>query len=440
MRFNMLASALGVVVSALALSACGDVGEGNKPDKVALLPFEGRLGDASMKAYPCVPTNARLVLTFTDGSEGDFSDRSQWVSSNPAVVKVSNGAEIFTGGGNGQRFQASGSGILIPVGVGSAVITATYQGLRASITVNVSEGSDFALSQTNLNMAPTTVQPLGVTAKLAGVSTGLNNAVAWRFSAANDAVATLATDASNLTRLTAVAEGNLTLNADFLACDKTLSTPVTVSNATGVTLTREFSGSLPINTDQLFFPLEVLTLNATLANGQTQNVSLQSGATFSSANTALVAFGAAGSTGQNFISPFAAGGPTTVTGSFAGFSATQNISADTRTLRDVAVTPKTASVPFGTTQQFTATGTFTDGSTFDVTRQMSWTSGDVGIALINNTGFGAGLAAGVRAGIGQSTVMTAAFPRATGTASDTATLSITDPTPPATAAASATAP
>jgi hypothetical protein len=54
-------------------------------------------------------------------------------------------------------------------------------------------------------------------------------------------------------------------------------------------------------------------------------------------------------------------------------------------LVSIAVTPNSPSVPKGLTQQFKATGTFSDASTADLTNSVSWTSGTPTIATVNAT-------------------------------------------------------
>src|SRR5690349_12069783 len=56
------------------------------------------------------------------------------------------------------------------------------------------------------------------------------------------------------------------------------------------------------------------------------------------------------------------------------------------TLVSITVTPATASVQAQATQQFTATGAFSDASTKDITKSVSWTSSDPGKATIQNSG------------------------------------------------------
>src|SRR4029077_16586134 len=58
----------------------------------------------------------------------------------------------------------------------------------------------------------------------------------------------------------------------------------------------------------------------------------------------------------------------------------------TAQLTSIAVTPANPAVGIGGTQQFTATGTYSDQSTQDLTSQVTWTSSSPAVATINGTG------------------------------------------------------
>jgi uncharacterized protein YjdB len=73
------------------------------------------------------------------------------------------------------------------------------------------------------------------------------------------------------------------------------------------------------------------------------------------------------------------------------------------TLVSLAVTPATASVAIGATQQLVATASYSDGSSRDVSALAAWTSATPAAATVNAA---SGLAAGVSAG---SSVITAAY-------------------------------
>ena len=57
-------------------------------------------------------------------------------------------------------------------------------------------------------------------------------------------------------------------------------------------------------------------------------------------------------------------------------------------LESIAVTPANPSIAKGTTQQFTATGTYSDNSTQDLTSQVTWASATTSVATISSAGLG----------------------------------------------------
>jgi hypothetical protein len=84
-------------------------------------------------------------------------------------------------------------------------------------------------------------------------------------------------------------------------------------------------------------------------------------------------------------------------------------------LLSIAVTPNAPGVPFFLTEQFTATGTFSDTSTANLTGSVTWTSGTPTVAsVISNTGFANTFEVG-------STVITATL----GSVSGSTTLTVT---------------
>ena len=81
-------------------------------------------------------------------------------------------------------------------------------------------------------------------------------------------------------------------------------------------------------------------------------------------------------------------------------------------LQSIAVTPANPSVAKGKTEPFTATGTFSDNSTQDLTSQVTWASATTSVATITAAGLATGVATGTSTisatlgGITGSTVLT----------------------------------
>src|SRR5262249_15781773 len=66
--------------------------------------------------------------------------------------------------------------------------------------------------------------------------------------------------------------------------------------------------------------------------------------------------------------------------------------APLRSLQSLSISPQTPSVAKGSKQQFSATGSYTDGSTQDLTTQVTWASSMTNVATISNAAGSQGLA------------------------------------------------
>jgi hypothetical protein len=68
--------------------------------------------------------------------------------------------------------------------------------------------------------------------------------------------------------------------------------------------------------------------------------------------------------------------------------------AGSATLVSIAVLPSNPILASGLKQQFAATGTYSDGSTQNVTSSVTWTSSNTAVTTINATGLATGVAVG----------------------------------------------
>lgn len=87
-------------------------------------------------------------------------------------------------------------------------------------------------------------------------------------------------------------------------------------------------------------------------------------------------------------------------------------------LMSIAVTPANSSIAKETTQQFTATGIYSDGTALDLTAQVVWSASDTSVTTISTSGLAASVAAG-------SATITAVFGSISGTTSLTVTSATT---------------
>src|ERR1700676_1516825 len=125
------------------------------------------------------------------------------------------------------------------------------------------------------------------------------------------------------------------------------------------------------------------------------------------ANTFIPASGGVGSA-------LATGG-TTITATSDTLQGMATLTATSPVLTSIVVSPANPSLALGDSQPFTATGTYSDGSTQDISSAVTWTSSVPSVASLS-----AGLATGV--GGGTSTIMAAS-----GSVSGLTTLTVLDP-------------
>jgi len=111
-------------------------------------------------------------------------------------------------------------------------------------------------------------------------------------------------------------------------------------------------------------------------------------------------------------------GTATVSATSDGVTGVTMLTVTDATLVSIAVTPADASIADGTTQEFTATGLYTDGLTQDLTTEVTWDSSDEAVATVSNADDSKGLATAVGAG---STTVSAT----SGAVSGIATLTVT---------------
>jgi len=107
-------------------------------------------------------------------------------------------------------------------------------------------------------------------------------------------------------------------------------------------------------------------------------------------------------------------------GTLAGCSGGGGGSAPPPTLVSIAITPANPTVPVGTSQQFTATGTYSDNSTANLTASVTWASGTPANANINASGLAS---VPTNAPVGGTSAITAT----SGVVSGTTTLTVGNP-------------
>jgi hypothetical protein len=121
--------------------------------------------------------------------------------------------------------------------------------------------------------------------------------------------------------------------------------------------------------------------------------------TWASSSAAAAISNAAGSKG---VATPTAAGSTTISAALGSISGSTTLTVTPAILVSISVTPGNPSIAIGASQTFTATGSYSDNTTQDITSLVTWISGDTGIAALSNAAGSKGLATAV--GVGTTTI------------------------------------
>jgi uncharacterized protein YjdB len=311
----------------------------------------------------------KALLRFIDNSTYDITDRVSWSSNTPAVATVSN--------------TVGSKGVVTGLATGQVTITADDSlTLDATATIDV----------TNDTIVSVTISPSAVGALPAGYSqdftaTGLfsdgftrplSNPLAWSLSNSN---ATLEQTGA-VARVRGLAAGSVTITyADVLAngaaSGKSGTATLTVTNAIlqSILINPGVNFSLPVETQQQFSAQGAFsdTTSRNITNDVVWHASDNTVAVFGNQNGSLtaIATGAANVTASSLNSS-----DNLIT------SPVVTAAVSAQTLQSlVIVSPGSVSV--GQTAQFTATATFSGGSTVDYTERALWESSNVQTATVS---------------------------------------------------------
>jgi hypothetical protein len=151
------------------------------------------------------------------------------------------------------------------------------------------------------------------------------------------------------------------------------------------------------------------TATGTYSDNSTKDLTSQ--VTWASATTSVATITAAG------LATAVGTGTSTISAALDGITGTTVLTVTPAALTSIAVTPANPSIAKGTTQQFTATGTYTDSTTQNLTSQVTWASATTTVATITAGGLATAVGTGTSTisakldGITGSTVLTVTVPQ-----------------------------
>ena len=140
--------------------------------------------------------------------------------------------------------------------------------------------------------------------------------------------------------------------------------------------------------------LAITPANPTIAAGTTQQFQLIG--TYSNGTTTVNLTNSAWWQSSNWRTAFTRGsglaygfssGSVTITGNYRGLTAaTTTLTVSNATIVSIAITPSAPTILLGAMEPFTATATFSDGSTQDITLISKWSSSAPKVAVVNQIG------------------------------------------------------
>src|SRR5208283_1769191 len=289
--------------------------------------------------------------TYTDNSTQDLTSQATWESSNPTAATINS------------------SGLATGVGTGTTQITAALSGVTSpgdTLTVTAATLVSIAVTPVNPSIAKGTSQQFKATGTYTDNSTqDLTSQATWESS--NPTAATinssgLATGVgTGTTQITAALSG-VTSPGDTLT--------VTAATLASIAVT-PVNPSIAKGTSQQF------KATGTYTDNSTQDLTSQ--ATWVSSNPAAATINSSG------LATGVGTGTTQITAALSGVTSPgDTLTVTAATLVSIAVTPVKPSIAKGTSQQFKATGTYTDNSTQDLTSQATWVSGTPAVATITS--------------------------------------------------------
>jgi 6-phosphogluconolactonase (cycloisomerase 2 family)/uncharacterized protein YjdB len=344
---------------------------------VVIVVVDGEVEITGLSVTPVSPLLApgttlplTATATFSDGRTQVLTDQVEWESGNPAVATVDD------------------EGLLSAVSPGQSTITATLNVggaiISASTVVSVSHAvlTSLSVSPANAEVAQGVTQRFTATGVFSDGSTqDLTSLASW--SSSDTAGATVSSSAGSKGLATGVSATSdpVTITATALGVSGTARLSVSSATLTSVEIDPD-SPTVPVGLARQ------LTAIATFSDDS--QLTLTDSADWTSATPAVATVSSRGGLLTGVSSGTSA---ITVSLTVDGVTRTDTTTATVSnvTLSSLQVAPATATVAKGQTQQFTATGFFSDGSSLDLTSAASWAP-TVGDVSVSNTAGSRGLA------------------------------------------------
>src|ERR1700722_9237826 len=296
--------------------------------------------------------------TFSDGTEKDLTSLVTWQASPTAVAKI------------------DAQGNLTGLTQGAAQISAATQGVigEASITVGPPSLLSIAVSASQSSLPLGESETLTATGAFSdGSSQNLTQSVTWQVSPSTVAIIDSHGD------LTSLAQGSAQVSASLQGITGTASIAVGPAALLSIAVSAT-QGSLHLGES------ETLTAIGSFSDGTTKNLS--SSVTWKASPATVARIDTQGElTSLNL-------GSAQVSADYQGITGNTSVTIGAAALTSLAVSTTQSSLPLGESESLTATASFSDGTTRNLSASVTWTVSLPTVARIDAKGELTGLAQG----------------------------------------------
>ncbi len=335
---------------------------------------------SSIDISPLAPTTPKGLTTqfqasgnFSDATTQDISFDVSWSSSDTTAVTISN--------------LVGSKGLASTVEVGFSNISATFDGTTASTQMEVSDAilQTITLSPLEPSILTLSSGQFAATGTFSDATTlDLTDQATWASSLPT--IASISDTAGTKGLVSTLLEGSTTISASRSGVQGSTSLSVTGGDLLDIAVLPGNSTAIHITP---VIPLE-MTAEGDFTNGS-RNISDL--VTWSSSNQNVATIDSQGivTTVDDGVTTISA-----VNGTITG-ETQLTVTTATFTAGTLTVTPESTAQPtiaLNSSQKFTASGDFSDGTTRDLTAEVTWSSSDPAVATDPDEGVATGLAAG----------------------------------------------
>lgn len=318
-------------------------------------------------------SNYSASAIYSDGTSADVTSQVTWSVNNSSNASVND--------------STGSKGVLTTIAAGSVNVQATLGGVTGTKAVTISQATVTAVmispSSTSIPKG-TSTQFTAIANYSDGTTRDVTNSAVW--SSSNTSIAGVNTSTTTGGLSQGIATGATTISATIGGI--TGSSALTVTAATLVSISISANDSIAKGNTKQY------TAIATYSDGSTQDIT--SSVSWNSSSTSNVTI--SNGVGTKGLATAVGQGSSTIQATYNGVSSnTSTLSVTAATLTSIAIGAD-SSVENGSNKQYTATGTYSDGTTDDITSLVTWVSSNTTNASISNALADKGKAYGLAVG------------------------------------------